>query len=266
MKSTSAVPVLMYHHVSPNPGLVTVSPPAFQAHMQWLAKHGYTALSSEQFAAFLAGQPAPNKSVLITFDDGYLDNFMHAFPILRENGLRAIIFAVTGWISDGQPRSDAECPGHSECTRRIQSGTADSVMLRWSEIEQMESTSVCEIHSHTHTHTRWDRQIADPESRYSSLLADLATSRATLLQRLGKNSQHLCWPQGYYDAHYQAAAQQAGFTHLYTVHKGVNTPRTTPTEINRIVAKDKTGAWFASRIWTYRHPVLGALYTILRGD
>lgn len=262
----AAVPVLMYHHVSPNPGLVTVSPQTFRAQMSWLARHGYTALSSNQFAAFLAGQSVAEKSVLITFDDGYLDNYLHAFPALRDHGLRAVIFAVTGWVSDGTPRSEAECPAHSECMRRIESGAADSVMLRWSEIEQMENDGICEIHSHTHTHTRWDRQIADPAERYGALLADLVASRDALQKKLGKTSQHLCWPQGYYDAQYQSVAREAGFTHLYTVRKGVNTPRTAPAEINRIVVKDKPGMWFASRLWTYRHAGLGALYTKLRGD
>ena len=58
----------MYHHVSPNPGLVTVSPQVFREHMAWIAAHGYTTVGCDELAAFLAGAPLPKKSVVVTFD------------------------------------------------------------------------------------------------------------------------------------------------------------------------------------------------------
>ena len=62
--------MLMYHHISPSPGLVTVSPDHFAAQMHWLKRHGYTTLTLDALAGFLAGGPVPDKSVVITFDDG----------------------------------------------------------------------------------------------------------------------------------------------------------------------------------------------------
>jgi peptidoglycan/xylan/chitin deacetylase (PgdA/CDA1 family) len=274
MTGASAVPVLMYHHVSPHPGLVTVSPSTFEAQMRHLARAGYTTLSADRFADFLRGESAvPRKSVLITFDDGYLDNYVHAFPVLERLGLHAVIFAVTGWIGDGPARAHAgsgetlpDCPNHRACMESIAAGRRDEVMLRWSEIEAMRAAGTFEFHSHSHTHTRWDKLVADPAARRGLLRDDLAASRAALAERLGGASCHLCWPQGYYDADYQAVAAALGFTHLYTVRKGVNTPGTSPAAINRIVVKDKAGAWFATRLGLYRHPGLGGLYAKLRGE
>ncbi len=108
MKSAKAVPVLMYHHVSPNPGLVTVSPATFRHHMKTIAEAGYTTISADDFLGFLLKRlDLPEKSVLITFDDGFLDNYVHAYPVLRELGLKSTLFAVTGWIGDGPARTQA---------------------------------------------------------------------------------------------------------------------------------------------------------------
>jgi peptidoglycan/xylan/chitin deacetylase (PgdA/CDA1 family) len=266
-----AVPVLMYHHVSPNKGLVTVSPAVFEANMQWLAENGWTTLTTAQFAGFLAGAKVPNKSVLITFDDGYLDNWVYAHPVLQRYGQTATLFTVSGWVGDGSVRPHAgqsgvwACPDHNACKKAINEGHADEVMLRWSEIEAMRKAGTFEFHSHTHTHTRWDKQCASAAEKKQRLAEDLAASRATFTQRLGSVSSHLCWPQGYFDQDYLDVARGAGFTHLYTVDKHVNTARTSPEQIGRIVTKQAGNGWFARRMAIYRRPLLGSLYVRLRG-
>lgn len=105
--ASRVVPVLMYHHISPSPGLVTVSPDHFAAQMHWLKRHGYTALTLDALAGFLAGEPVPDKSVVITFDDGYVDNWVHAHPVLQATGLHAVLFVITRWLTDGPVRRHA---------------------------------------------------------------------------------------------------------------------------------------------------------------
>ena len=271
MASAAAVPVLMYHHVSPAPGLITISPQNFRAQMRWLAAHGWRGITCDDFASFLKGEQLPDRSVLITFDDGYLDNWVHAAPILAEFGLHAVLFLITGRIGDGSPRPQADapgapdCPDHRTCKERIAAGDADGVMLRWSEVVAMRSSGVFEFHSHTHTHTRWDKIEDDLALRQQRLAEDLEKSRQTLAGRLGHASEHLCWPQGYHDEDFRRTALSRGFKYLYTVEKGVGTRRTAPARIPRMVAKDRSGDWFASRMWLYRHPMLTALYLRLRG-
>ncbi|WP_024304239.1 polysaccharide deacetylase family protein [Pseudogulbenkiania sp. MAI-1] len=272
MKPARAVPVLMYHHVSPNKGLVTVSPATFEAQMRWLAEHGWTTLSADDFAGFLAGRPVPDKSVLVTFDDGYLDNWVYAHPVLERFGQRATLFTITGWIGDGAVRPHAasgqplpDTPDHKACKRAVDEGRADAVMMRWSEIEAARAAGTFEFHSHTHSHARWDKLCASAAEKRDRLAEDLAASRRTLTARLGGTSDHLCWPQGYFDDDYLDVARAAGFRHLYTVDKHINTTATDPWRIGRIVTKEADDGWFARRMAIYRRPLLGGLYVRLRG-
>lgn len=265
-----ALPVLMYHHVSPSPGLVTVSPDTFRAHMEAIAAAGYHTLSADDCLGFLQGRrELPGKCVFITFDDGYLDNYIHAYPVLRELGLKATIFAVTGWIGDGPARpldGNLFCPDHRACKTAISDGRADEVMLRWSEIEAMEASGAVEIHSHTHSHTRWDKIIADSAARRAALARDLTQSKDILKERLGREERHLCWPQGYFDSDYVTVARELGFEALYTTRKHVNTRRTPATDIGRLVTKERGGPWLLQRLAIYSSPLLGRLYTALRGE
>jgi peptidoglycan/xylan/chitin deacetylase (PgdA/CDA1 family) len=261
-----ALPVLMYHHVSPAPGLVTLSPEIFRDQIATLAKAGWRSIGSAELENFLDGKPLPEKSVMLSFDDGYLDNFIHAHPVLREFGMKAVLFVVTGWIGDGSVRAAADCPDHRECKRRIAAGDTDSVMLRWSEIEQMRAAGTFEFHSHTHSHTRWDQSIADYAQRILALEADLLVSRQTLTARLGIDDRHLCWPQGYYQADYLPVANRLGFRYLYTTRLGTNPASAPVNEVRRIVVKEKGGEWLLRRLRIYASPLLTRIYSLLKGE
>lgn len=273
MTSATAIPVLMYHHVSPNPGLATVAPACFAAQMAGLTQAGYATLGADDFLAFFTeGRAVPQKSVLITFDDGYLDNYVHAFPILRRHQLRATIFAITGRIGDGAARACAEdasplpdCPDHRGCKAAIAAGQADTVMLRWSEIERMRASNTLEIHSHTHEHRRWDREYPQTAERLAALEEDLTRSRETLKARLGIASRHLCWPWGHRAEGYTELAEKLGFTAQYSTLPGANTRHTDRRYIHRFPVKDRAGNWLPLRLWIYRHPTVSALYRRLHG-
>ena len=111
MKSAVRVPILYYHRVEDRlPPAKGVSPPAFAAQMEYLRKKNYQSISFEQLADyFIKGRPLPSRPVIISFDDGYLDNFTRAYPILKKNGFRATIFLVSDYI--GQRSEWAGCTG-----------------------------------------------------------------------------------------------------------------------------------------------------------
>jgi len=269
MESAYCIPVLMYHHVSPSAGSITTSPANFERQIAGLARAGYRALTAEQFADFLAGKPTPKKSMLLTFDDGYLDNWVYAHPVLEKYSMRAVLFLITSLIGEGPARPHAgqehavvpATPDHMQAKAMLAADTPDSVMLRWSEVQAMQQAGTFEFHSHTHTHKRWDLISDSRERCLESLTQDLADSRAVLQQRLGAVSAHFCWPQGYFDSGYVALAQAAGFKYLYTtIAHGQNLVETPPAQIYRFAVRNRGYAWLMTRIWFATHPVVGPIY------
>lgn len=276
MSSWRTVPVLMYHHVTPQGGVINVDPTNFEAQLRWLKQHHYQSLTTQDFARHLNGEAAPPRSVLITFDDGYLDNWVYAYPLLRKYGFKATVFLVTSWIGNGPVRPYASfddsgqrvvvdaclppTPDHHACERLIQEGKSDDVVLRWSEIQAAIASGVLEFHSHTHTHTRWD--LSDQAVEKNERIAwELEQSRQAFQQNLGSVSEHFCWPQGYFDQDYVKAAKAAGFCYLYTTRAfGQNRPGTDPAYIYRFAVRNTSGESVGRRIRVAEHPIIGPIF------
>ena len=95
------IPILCYHRIDkPDPRTtLCVSVQSFDEQMAYLAKNGYKVVSLEDIILHKKGRiELPYKSVAITFDDGYLDNYNNAFPILKKYGFTATIFIVAGLV------------------------------------------------------------------------------------------------------------------------------------------------------------------------
>lgn len=113
------VPVIVYHSVSSQPEWLpwgqntSVRPEVFERHMQRLVRKGWTVYSTEAFQSARArGLTLPDKSVMVHFDDGYLDNWVAAVPILRRYGVPATIFVSADFIGPSdQLRPTAEDGG-----------------------------------------------------------------------------------------------------------------------------------------------------------
>lgn len=101
------VPVLMYHHIQTEAdaapkkqGSLTVEPKDFKMHLQYLKDKNYTVITPNDLINFFDGGVAlPKKSVMITLDDAYEDNYFNAFPILKEFNYSAVIFTPTGLVN-----------------------------------------------------------------------------------------------------------------------------------------------------------------------
>ncbi len=92
--------VLNYHMVNSMFISLAIEPDDFDWQMKYLVDHGYHTITPDELYDFLAGTgKLPERPVLITFDDGYVDNYTTAYPILKKYNLKATIFVVTGFLS-----------------------------------------------------------------------------------------------------------------------------------------------------------------------
>lgn len=272
MKNARAVPVLTYHHVSPAAGPLTVTPENFAKQMAMLSREGYTTLGSQAFGAYLAGERVPAKSVVVTFDDGYLDNWVYAHPILARHGFTALGFLVTSWVNDGPLRPNTATAayylpkllGHGAAKAALEAGLTDEVIVRWSEVRAMREAGTFEFHSHTHTQTRWDGVSTNAAVKRAHLRRDLLKSRMLLEKNLGEISDHLCWPQGYFDAGYLETGIAVGFRHFYTTVPGTNVQHRNLKKIRRLDVRNRPANWLKSRLRLHVHPFLSRLYLTIK--
>ena len=98
-KGYQTVPILCYHRVGPRANFMIMPPETFAAQMEYLARNNYNVIRLADLADFLSGKrPLPPRAVVITFDDGHVSSYQHAYPILRKHGFAATFFLYTDFF------------------------------------------------------------------------------------------------------------------------------------------------------------------------
>lgn len=193
--------VLMYHAITPGKGTPAwpwaVSMQRFRDQLDFLATAGYTTPTMAELVAMPAKR-WPERTAVITFDDGYLDN-LAACEELQKRGMRATWFIVSGSI--GQP------------PRWPVDGRPAERLLNAAELREMQAGGM-EIGSHTVSHAR----LTDVDD--IRLMQELADSKATLEAILGNTVASFAYPYGVWDARCAAAVQQAGYLSACTTRSG----------------------------------------------
>ena len=226
-----SIPVLMYHHILPKDSFIASSVENFDKQMRFLSNNGWTTITSEQFYQYKKGEISlPKKSVFITFDDGWRDNYIYAYPILKKYNLKATLFVVTQWIEKSSLMHDCEyiMHKHNRC-KLLVSTDARSVICTWNELKQM--GDVFDIHAHTYTHRdEYFQKVIPWENEF-------LLSQKLIKDNLGFVDNHLCWPRGIYTKALVKEAIKQGFDMLYTTKRGINRPDGNLQEIKRLAVK-----------------------------
>lgn len=182
--------VLNYHMVNSMFISLAIEPDDFDWQMKYLVDHGYHSISTDELYDFLAGKGTlPDRPVLITFDDGYVDNYTTAYPILKKYNLKATIFIVTGFVSKRN--------GY----------------LTWDQLREMEKNGIT-AQSHTVTHAPL------PELPDERIREELALSKRQAETELGHPIDFIAYPTGVHDLHIVGIAKEAGYKGGFTVKYG----------------------------------------------
>ncbi len=266
-KHKYSIPVLMYHHVNPEGRSVNVTPERFEEHVSLLSRQGFTSLLTDDLVSIINNRQAPpEKPVMITFDDGWLDNWLFAFPILKKYNMNAVIFVMTSHIYESgiRKRSDegniTALPAHKECLNVIEEGRGSEVMMSWDELREMEESGLVDIQSHTHTHQKWDSMYTDKEHLHKILEEELAVSKKIIEEKMNKRCSSLCWPWGRYNKEYIDLARSAGYDLLFTTEKGTNTPETLPWKIKRLVIGNISSSSLNKKLFIHSRHWLSKTY------
>jgi peptidoglycan/xylan/chitin deacetylase (PgdA/CDA1 family) len=243
---TISVPVLTYHHINPHAGdIVTVTPEVFAAQMGYLADSGFTTLSIDELMKFLSsGEKICNKAVVVTFDDGWLDNYLYAVPVLKKLKFKASFFIITGRVdaaSSGAAKNLSYVPTHEEAKACIQSSEAVRVVFDWDLVRSVGEDRLFSFYSHTVSHRRC------AELARADLMNELAQSKWRVENELGRPCPYLCWPYGSFTDDTIKAAVECGYTGIFTTVDGFCDPATDPLSIMRIDVKNSV-EWIRERL------------------
>ena len=183
LKTAYVVPVMMYHSVDEKERItkLSVAPDNFESQVEFFHKNRYNVVGLDKIVGYIEKkEKIPPRTVAITFDDGYYNNYKYAFPVLRKYRLPATIFMITGKIG-----RDGWCG--------------------WKELKEMSDSGLITIGSHTRSH-KWLPSLGTKE-----LKEELAVSKAMLEKGLGKRIDYLCYPAGAHNDRVKRMAKEAGY-------------------------------------------------------
>ena len=253
----------MYHHINLHKGdMVTITSAVFEGQMEYLYKAGYRTLKIDELISYMSGGLAlPQKAVVVTFDDGWLDNYLYAFPVLKKYKINAAVFLITNRVENASLRnselqtlnSKLTIPTHKESKVLIEKGEDWKVVLNWKLIKEMLDSGLVEFYSHTKSHAKCSSL---PEKEF---MEELKESRQIIEKRLGSPCPYFCWPYGKYNDLAVDVAKKVGYKAIFTINHGVADAGSDPFAINRIIVKDSI-AWFKKRMLIYASTILSRLY------
>lgn len=195
---TLSIPIVMYHYIrdvdktlDPLGYRLSVAPDQFAQQIAWLWQQGYTTIRMDMLADCVQGvRSCPARSVALTFDDGYMDAYTTAFPLLQQYGFVATFYVITGFVGN---------QGY----------------MGWNELQALQAAGM-EIGSHSISHP--NLTALSQAQRDEQLLS----SRQRLQEVLGTPIRSFCYPSGLFDATVQQAVRDAGYTNATTTMPGIS--------------------------------------------
>jgi peptidoglycan/xylan/chitin deacetylase (PgdA/CDA1 family) len=198
-----SVIALCYHRFEEKPkDAMAVTPAAFEAQMQALKESGFTVIPMQDFLAWRRGERSiPEKSCLISIDDGYRSGYDVAWPILKKYEYPFTMFIYTAFVKGG--------------------ALAGGGSLSWAELAELRDAGV-DIQSHTVNHQSLRLKKGKFQNQFATheewLQSEIAGSKQQLESRLGISVNVLAYPYGIHSEQVRALALAAGYEAAFTTY------------------------------------------------
>lgn len=209
LRDRYVVPILTYHHVSDHKKYVlnNVTPKSFAWQMKFLKKHGYNVISFDDYIEGVEkGHLFARNTAVIHFDDGYEDNYAHAFPVLKHYKFPAMVFLVSDVV-----------------------GTKG--FLTWDQVKEMEASGF-----KAGAHTR--RHVYLPKASLDVARDEIAGSKKMIEEHLGHSIDYFVYPSGGFTEDVEGMVREAGYKAASTTNRGQDRFNRNLYELNRIRVKD----------------------------
>jgi peptidoglycan/xylan/chitin deacetylase (PgdA/CDA1 family) len=167
--------------------------------MKYLQDNGYHVIPLADFVAFMEmKRQVPEKSVVITIDDGWKSFYDYGYPVLKKFGYPSTLFVYTDF-----PESDA-------------------MALSWQQVKELSSNGV-DIQCHTKTHRNLKMQKGEEMAEYlKALEQEFGVCKQVMKEKVGVTPRFLAYPYGANNHLVMAMARKAGFQAAFTVQRGSN--------------------------------------------
>lgn len=186
----SAAVVILYHHVSDTtPKSTSISPAAFEAQMDYLAQNNFTVVPLLELTEKLRkGEPLPDKTVAISFDDSYASVYESAFPRLKKRGWPFTFFVNTDAVGTGK------------------------IFVNWDQLREMAKAGAT-IANHSSSHTHLPRREGSESAAQwrDRITQDINNAQQKIKQEIGAAPMILAYPFGEYDVDVQRIAKKLGY-------------------------------------------------------
>ncbi|MGI9066484.1 MAG: polysaccharide deacetylase family protein [Pyrinomonadaceae bacterium] len=202
-KGRMVPPVLCYHRVLPevagtsDPPDYSVTPQQFAAQMSLLNDEGFTSLTLDEYFEAASGlRELPSRSVLVTFDDGFADNYSVAWSIARRFGVKINLFICTGLLAGERVPAFAENNARAQLSRK--KFPEHWLPLSWEQLREMRAGGVA-IGFHSHHHRNLGR-MSEPE-----IACDASEGISIFREHLEEAPRFFAFPFGHYGSYPKAA-------------------------------------------------------------
>lgn len=180
-------PIAMYHSVKPDAEAsdrLSITDKTFEKQMSFLSSHHYNVVSLEQLADYIeGGKSIPPKTVVLTFDDGNLNNYVYAYPVLKKYKLPAAMFIIINEV--GRPQGDK---------------------MTWEQIKEMSDSGLISIGSHA----LGPEPLVNIKSQ-EEIKRQIFDSKKVLEKKLGKPTFAFSYPEGLFNPYIKQTVIDAGY-------------------------------------------------------
>lgn len=216
---TVTLPIIMYHALIEDPALQNkyfISPKIFENDLKYLNDKGYTAVTMTEVIDYVyEGVPLPEKPIVLTFDDGYYNNYLYAYPLLKKYNQKAVI-SIIGTESDRYSLLKEDNAYYSHLT--------------WNQINEMIISGHVEIQNHTydmHTYDKGRKGCMETSSENfdvykSKFIDDVGTLQQHITDYTGITPNTMTYPFGFYSEDSEAIVKELGFKASLTCYEATN--------------------------------------------